>query len=389
MQKKRYIQLLLAILLCSTVTYGYSNIHGFGEIGPDNPMILNTTETPIYRMEIEVDKYMADIRVQVYMSSEAEYSVEDHNLYKYLKITSKDLKNENIERINLTFKIHRNRIDKIEDVALLRYVEEEGWKEVRTNYQFYLSGYYYYTVLLDKISPFAIVTKIRDVIEIRSNNLAQNVAYGQRFVVPIIIKNPGKVARKYTVAVIGEDRWATAYGDEITIQPGETDMAYAHLTVRKNAPLGNHTYYIKVNDQKIKVYARVSSFLEQEVTEEIQQLENKITITNTGNINKAYTLKVEGIEEWGQYEIRPSNFLLLEKGKSQVFEIIVAPYEKKDVGKEYTVKIMSGDKIVKELTSTKTTTDPVSEPRSYAWANWILYPLVIVLLFYFLRKKKD
>lgn len=126
----------------------------------------------IKQMEITVKNETQNVKITVirYDSKPPEVLVsKSGKVYQYLKINATNL-SEQLDKVKIQFRVERAWVDnnsiKKQNIIISKFNETDNeWKELNTNYTSEDSDYYYYEVVLDSFSYFAISEKVLDVSE--------------------------------------------------------------------------------------------------------------------------------------------------------------------------------------------------------------------------------
>lgn len=123
-----------------------------------------------------------------------------------------------------------------------------------------------------------------------------------------------------------------------------------------------------------------------------------VTITNSGADSKAYTLVVDGADEWADVRITPSNSMVINGGESRVMYIYVTAREGASVGqKVFTVSVNSNGETLKQIplsanvVAGQQTQEPTNLRRALEIGLIVLVLILIILAFVvgFRKSRKD
>lgn len=110
-----------------------------------------------------------------------------------------------------------------------------------------------------------------------------------------------------------------------------------------------------------------------------------LTITNNGESTKAYTVTVEGTNDFASLQINPVSTFVLNKGDSQAVFIYLTPLDDAAEGQRiFTVSVTSGDEVLKQIPLTAVVTEAEdgegSEPMNLRSALEIALIVLVVIL---------
>ena len=90
-----------------------------------------------------------------------------------------------------------------------------------------------------------------------------------------------------------------------------------------------------------------------------------ITIHNTANAAKTYTISVEGLENWATTTTSPSNVVVLEPGKDETVYVYVSANEEASLGEHlFTINVKTGDDNAKQIVLKTVVTEPQNQKAS-------------------------
>ncbi len=172
-----------------------NKVQVIAKVKPESPVTISAfKETGVTEVTIEVNKETLNVKVEVakYESKPLPVSVEvSGKTYRYLEITVENL-NSNLEKATIKFEVDKtwvgnNNLEK-NDVAVSKFDElNEKWNELDTKFDSEDDNFYYYTIVLDSFSFFAIGEKIGVIKDIPSDSKSSSFLKSIRENVPLWI----------------------------------------------------------------------------------------------------------------------------------------------------------------------------------------------------------
>ena len=105
-----------------------------------------------------------------------------------------------------------------------------------------------------------------------------------------------------------------------------------------------------------------------------------ITVTNNAATSKAFSVNVDGVNDWGTVKISPTNTMVVKSGKMETFYVFVAAKDDASPGQQvFTATVRSGSETVEQLTMTANIVEPSSSGGWSAAKKGLEIALVVLV----------